>query len=167
MNKTDTVDIREVINEKDTKKRNEMYNKYVSATTPVHPWYKNMWRAFLVGGLICTLGQGLNSLFMYFGSPETTAGMYTILSLILLSAVLTGAGAYTKIAKYAGAGILVPITGFANSVASPAIEFKKEGQVYGIGCKIFTIAGPVILYGVVTSFVLGLIHWVVKIMGVV
>lgn len=167
MNKTDTVDIKDVINEKDMKKRNEMYNKYVNAATPVHSCLKNVWRAFLVGGLVCTLGQGLNSLFMYFGSPETTAGMYTILALILISALLTGAGVFSKIAKYAGAGVLVPITGFANAVASPAIEFKKEGQVYGIGCKIFTIAGPVILYGVVTSFVLGLIHWVVKIMGVV
>ncbi len=129
MSKTNNkVNIKEVINEKDIKKRNKMYSEYVDAVTPVHVWYKNMLRAFVVGGAVCTLGQGLNSLFMYFGSPETTASMYTILSLILISVLLTGAGAFSKIAKYAGAGVLVPITGFANSVASPAIEFKKDAS---------------------------------------
>ena len=160
MNKTDNIEMKDVINEKDVKKRNEMYNKYVTASTPVHSCFKNTRHAFLVGGFVCAIGQGLNSIFVRFGSDEKTAGLYTMLILMLVSVVLTGAGVFSKIAKFAGAGILVPITGFANSVASPAIEFKKEGQVYGIGCKIFTIAGPVILYGTVASVICGVIYWI-------
>ena len=99
---------------------------------------------------------------MSMGNDEKMAGLYTTLSLILISVILTGLGIFNKIAKYAGAGVLVPITGFANSVASPAIEFKKEGQIFGIGCKIFTIAGPVILYGMCTSWILGLIYWIIN-----
>lgn len=100
------------------------------------------------------------------GFKKDIAGFYEMLVLILLSVLLTGFGIYPKIAKYAGAGTLVPITGFANSVASPAIEFKKEGQVFGIGCRIFSIAGPVILYGILSSWLLGLIYWILTILGV-
>ena len=100
------------------------------------------------------------------GFKKDIAGFYVMLVLILLSVLLTGFGIYPKIAKYAGAGTLVPITGFANSVASPAIEFKKEGQVFGIGCRIFSIAGPVILYGILSSWLLGLIYWILTVLGV-
>ncbi len=98
---------------------------------------------------------------------EKTAGSWTTLILILLSVVLTGLNIFPKIAKFGGAGALVPITGFANSVASPAIEFKKEGQVFGIGCKIFTIAGPVILYGISTTALIGLIYYIIKMLGLI
>ena len=101
-----------------------------------------------------------NEFFQGMGFDKETAGSYEIIILVLTSVILTGFGIYPKIAKYAGAGTLVPITGFANSVASPAIEFKKEGQIFGIGCRIFSIAGPVILYGILTTWILGLIYWI-------
>ena len=112
------------------------------------------------GGLICCLGQLLMNVFKSMGMEETAAGTFVSISLVLLSAILTGLAVYDDIAKFAGAGTLVPITGFANSVAASAIEYSKEGQVFGIGCKIFTIAGPVILYGIFTSWVLGVIYWI-------
>ena len=116
--------------------------------TPVHNTWKNLWRAFLVGGLICMLGQILTSVYMSFGIEKESAASWTTLSLIGLSVIPHGNPyIYQKIVKFGGAGALVPITGFANSVVSPAIEYKAEGHVFGIGCKIFTIAGPVILYG--------------------
>ena len=108
------------------------------------------------------LGQILISVYMSFGIEKESAASWTTLSLIGLSVILTGTHIYQKIVKFGGAGALVPITGFANSVSAPAIEYKKEGQVMGIGCKIFTIAGPVILYGIFTSWVLGLIYWLWK-----
>ena len=150
------ISIKDVLDEDDQNFRAKKYNEYVKKVTPKHSWSRNLWRAFYTGGIVCTIGQAL-----------TTAGMYTTLSLVLLSVILTGFGIFSKIAKYAGAGVLVPITGFANSVASPAIEFKKEGQIFGIGCKIFTIAGPVILYGIFTSWVLGVIYWLLTLCGVV
>lgn len=136
------------------------YADYVKQKTPVHNLYKNMAKAFLIGGIICTIGQAIYNYceVLYFSKSECSG--WTSLILVLCSVLLTGFGIYTKIAKFGGAGALVPITGFANSVAAPAIEYKKEGQVFGIGCKIFTIAGPVILYGIVTSWGLGLIYWI-------
>ncbi|MDK2807881.1 MAG: stage sporulation protein [Clostridiales bacterium] len=145
-------------------KEKDQYNQYVKKVTPTHSIWKNMFHAFWVGGTICALGQGITNFFMSQGMDKETAGAYNILVLVLLSVLLTGWSIYPKIAKFAGAGTLVPITGFANSVASPAIEFKKEGQVFGIGCKIFTIAGPVILYGIVSSWLLGLIYWLIKLL---
>ena len=132
---------------------------YVKQVTPVHNTWKNLWRAFLVGGLICMLGQILISVYMSFGIEKESAASWTTLSLIGLSVILTGTHIYQKIVKFGGAGALVPITGFANSVVSPAIEYKAEGHVFGIGCKIFTIAGPVILYGVFASWVLGMVKF--------
>ena len=126
-----------------------------------------MAKAFVVGGAICVIGQVILERCAVMGLDKDTAGAWSSLLLVLLSVVLTGFNIYPKIAKWGGAGALVPITGFANSVAAPAIEYKKEGQVFGIGCKIFTIAGPVILYGVFTSWVLGLIYWIGTMMGVV
>ena len=149
------------------KKQQKEYESYVKEKTPVHNLWMNMGKAFLVGGTICTIGQVILNYCKNQGLSEENAGSWTSLILVLLSVVLTGFNVYSKLAKWGGAGALVPITGFANSVAAPAIEFQKEGQVFGIGCKIFTIAGPVILYGIFTSWVLGLIYWIGTVMGVV
>ena len=117
-----------------------------------------MFRAFLTGGIVCTIGEFLLNLCENMGMTKEIGGSWCSLILVFLSVLLTGFNIYPKIAKWGGAGALVPITGFANSVAAPAIEYKKEGQVMGIGCKIFTIAGPVILYGIFTSWVLGIVY---------
>lgn len=142
------------------------YEKKVKQYTPTHSLPREMVHAFVVGGAICTLGQFLNNVAKRYGMSQEDAGTVGTILLVLLSAVLTGLNIYPSIAKFGGAGALVPITGFANSVAAPAIEFQKEGQVFGIGCKIFTISGPVILYGILVSWVLGLIYWIGKCMGV-
>lgn len=144
----------------------KQYSKYVKQVTPTHNLWAEMARAFLVGGLICCLGQGILNFAGSRGLDKETAGAWCSLILVLLSVLLTGLNIYPSIAKWGGAGALVPITGFANSVAAPAIEYQKEGQVFGIGCKIFTIAGPVILYGIFTSWLLGLGYWVLKGIGV-
>ena len=136
------------------------YEEYVKQKTPVSNLYVNMAKAFVVGGAICVLGQVILNYCKGQGLDDETAGSWTSLILVLFSVILTGFNVYGKFAQWGGAGALVPITGFANSVAAPAIEYKKEGQVLGIGCKIFTIAGPVILYGIFTSWVLGLIYWI-------
>lgn len=145
----------------------ENYKEYVKQKTPVHNVYLNMAKAFVTGGIICLIGQFILNYCKGTGVDEEIAGSWTSLSLVFLSVLLTGLNIYPNIAKWGGAGALVPITGFANSVAAPAIEYKKEGQVFGIGAKIFTIAGPVILYGIFTSWVLGLIYWIGTIIGVV
>lgn len=158
--------IHEVVKEKDPTKRDEKYNAYVEQVTPKHnPWINIVW-AFVVGGAICTLGQVLINWYQNLGASKEDAALYVTLTLIFLSALTTGLNLYQKLTKYAGAGSVVPITGFANSVAASAIEYKKEGQVFGIGCKIFTIAGPVILYGILTSWGLGLIYWILKMLGI-
>ena len=136
-----------------------VYEEYVKMKTPVHNLPANMAKAFVLGQLI------LNTCEKY-GLSEDVCGSVTSIALILLSVLLTGWNIYPRIAKWGGAGALVPIMGFANSVAAPAIEYKKEGQVMGIGCKIFTIAGPVILYGVFTSWVLGALYWLGKGIGI-
>ena len=146
--------------EKDMQEKVQEYNEYVKAVTPKHSLWKNMLQAFLVGGLICVLGQAVMNFALSRGLAQEEAGTWTSISLVLFSVVLTGLNLYPKLAKFGGAGTLVPITGFANSVAAPAIEFQKEGQVFGIGCKIFTIAGPVILYGTFASWAVGLVLWV-------
>jgi len=156
------VNVSQVIQEKDTKKRNQMYNKYVDQMTPKNSLPKNMVGAFLVGGIICTIGQFFTNYYMTLGADKETAKAYNTITLVFLSILLTGIGIYQKLAKFGGAGTLVPITGFANSVAAPAVEYKKEGQVFGIGVNIFTIAGPVILYGIFSSWVLGLIYYIFK-----
>lgn len=143
------------------------YNDYVKQMTPAHNLFLNMVKAFLIGGLICVLGQFLLNYGEGMGLDKEKAGSWCSLILVTLSVILTGFNIYPKLAKFGGAGTLVPITGFANSVAAAAIEYKKEGQVFGIGCKIFTIAGPVILYGIFSSWVLGLGYWVLRMMGVV
>lgn len=145
--------------------KEEQYNEYVKKVTPKTKLLPDMFKAFLVGGIICTIGQAVSTLFMNNGLDKNTANSWTLVVLIAATVILTGFNIFPKIAKFGGAGALVPITGFANSVVSPAIEYKKEGQVFGIGCKIFTIAGPVILYGILSSWVLGLIYWIGKMWG--
>ena len=136
------------------------YAKLVKELAPKSPIVKDCIFAFLIGGLICTIGQAFMNLYSYFGLDETNAGTATSMTLVGLSALLTGLSLYDNIAKYAGAGTLVPITGFANAIAAPAIEFKTEGFILGVGAKMFTIAGPVIVYGVSASVVYGLIYWI-------
>ncbi len=145
--------------------KQKQYQDYVKQVTPTHSLPVQMARAFLVGGLICVLGQAILNYAAAAGLDQKAAGSFCSLILVLISVILTGMNVYPSITKWGGAGALVPITGFANSVAAPAIEFKKEGQVFGIGCKIFTIAGPVILYGIFTSWLLGLIYWLLKSVG--
>ena len=148
------------------KQKQKEYEKYVKEVTPTHNLWLQMLKAFVVGGIICCIGQFILNYAGSLGLDKQTSGSWCSLILVLLSVILTGFGIYPKIVKWGGAGALVPITGFANSVAAPAIEFQKEGQVFGIGCKIFTIAGPVILYGIFTSWVLGLIYWAGKMAGI-
>ena len=142
------------------------YNQYVKEVTPTHNLWWNMAKAFILGGIICCIGQFILNTAKSYGLDQEMAGSWCSLLLILLSVLLTGCNIYPSLANWGGAGALVPITGFANSVAAPAIEFQKEGQVFGIGCKIFTIAGPVILYGVFSSWVLGLIYWSLGLLGI-
>ena len=139
------------------------YGEKVKQYTPTHCLPKEMIKAFLVGGIICILGQAVVQAARNYGVSKEDAATICTIVLVLGSVILTGFNIYPKIAKFGGAGALVPITGFANSVAAPAIEFQKEGQVFGIGCKIFTISGPVILYGIFSSWVLGIIYWLGKV----
>ena len=141
------------------------YAEYVKEVTPTHNLWMQMLRAFIVGGLICVMGQFIiNMATGYFELEKDVAASWCSLILVFESVLLTGLNIYPKIVKWGGAGALVPITGFANSVAAAAIEYKTEGQVFGIGCKIFTIAGPVILYGIFSSWVLGLLYWIYTIL---
>lgn len=150
-----------------TQEKRQQYEAYVEQVTPKHNLPLNMAKAFLTGGTICVIGQVVLQIAQNMGMSQKTAGSWCSLILVFSSALSTGLNIYPSIAKFGGAGALVPITGFANSVAAPAIEFKREGQVFGVGCKIFTIAGPVILYGISVSWLLGLIYYLLKIMGVV
>ena len=142
------------------------YEKLVNEITPTHNLFLNMLKAFFTGGVICVLGQVILHYADTLGLDKESAASWCSLILIFLSVLLTALNLYPKIGKFGGAGGLVPITGFANSVAASAIEYKAEGQVFGIGCKIFTIAGPVILYGILSSWVLGIVYYVLKILGV-
>ncbi|MCH5267158.1 MAG: SpoVA/SpoVAEb family sporulation membrane protein [Lachnospiraceae bacterium] len=157
--------IKEVLQEKDANKQKEIYNQYVDNMTPKsNPWL-NCLKAFIVGGGICLLGEGIIQLFQFYGNDRELAALYGTIMLIGLSIIMTGLNVYQRLGQFAGAGSIVPITGFANSVASPALEFGVEGQVFGIGCQIFKIAGPVILYGIFSSWVLGLLYWIGKCLG--
>ena len=137
------------------------YGRLVKEMSPVSPMWKDCLAAFLIGGLICTLGQVFINWYTKLGLEKEMAGTAGSMSLVALSALLTGFSLYDNIAKYAGAGTLVPITGFANAIAAPAVEFKTEGFILGVGAKMFTIAGPVIVYGVSASVVYGLIYWII------
>ena len=136
------------------------YEKLVQSMSPKSPMWKDCFHAFWIGGLICVIGQLLMNGYLALELEKTDAATATSMTLVALSALLTGLSLYDDIAKMAGAGTLVPITGFANAVAAPAIEFKTEGFILGVGAKMFTIAGPVIVYGVSASVVYGLIYWI-------
>jgi len=136
------------------------YGKLIKNMEPKSPIWKDCFNAFWIGGLICCIGQLIMNGYTALGLDKTNAGTAMSMTLVALSALLTGFSLYDDIAKHAGAGTLVPITGFANAIASPAVEFKTEGFILGVGAKMFTIAGPVIVYGTVASVVYGLIYWI-------
>ena len=136
------------------------YQQLTEELAPKSPIVKDCFHAFWIGGLICTIGQVFLNFYQKLGMDKDAAGTAASMSLVALSALLTGLSLYDNIAKHAGAGTLVPITGFANSIAAPAVEFKTEGFVLGVGAKMFTIAGPVSVYGVSASVVYGLIYWI-------
>lgn len=159
--------LNKAVNTNDKQEQAQSYEEYVKQVTPTKSLAANMLKAFLVGGLICCLGQFITNMLVAYGMNDKDAASWTSLLLVAISVFLTGFGLYSKLGEFAGAGSLVPITGFANSVAASAIEFKKEGQVFGIGCKIFTIAGPVILYGIFSSWLLGIIYFILKNSGVI
>ena len=136
------------------------YAEYIKEFSPNSPMWMDVVKAFVIGGLICTIGQVILNGFTAMGLEKEQAGTATSISLVFLSALLTGLSLYDNIAKHGGAGTLVPITGFANAVAAPAVEFQSEGFILGVAAKIFTIAGPVIVYGVASSVMYGLIYWI-------
>ncbi len=136
------------------------YSKIVDKHSGKSPLAKDMFRAFLVGGLICVIGQALRDFYGNMGLNRELSGTATSITLIFIASVLTAFGIFDKIGKFAGAGTLVPITGFSNAVTSPAMEFKSEGLVAGVGAKIFTVAGPVIVYGTLSSILAGFIYFV-------
>ena len=140
----------------------KQYQEYLKSINPRSPVCKNVVLAFLVGGVICCVGQAISDWYKFLGLNLEEAGTATSASLVFLSALFTGLGLYHRLARYAGAGTLVPITGFANAVASPAIDFRAEGVVTGTAVKMFTVAGPVIVFGTAASAVYGLILWAIK-----
>lgn len=138
------------------------YKRYADARAPKSSVCRNCFRAFWVGGIICTIGQIMSDLYTHVaGMTPEDSGTLTSVTLVLLAVILTGLGIFDRIAKYAGAGTLIPITGFANAVASPAIDAHSEGLVLGVGAKIFTVAGPVLLYGTLAGTIYGVIYWIV------
>ena len=139
----------------------EQYKKFSSAHAPKSPIAKDCVLAFIFGGAICTLSQGFSDLYMMLpGITKEDSGTLASVTLVFIAVILTGIGVFDNIAKHAGAGTLVPITGFANAVASPAIDSRSEGYVLGVGAKIFTVCGPVLLYGTLAGFIYGIIYWI-------
>lgn len=146
----------------DIKKRNAAYNEYVEQITPKNNLLLVCFRAFILGGIICTFGQVIINTVIALGVEEEQAPVWCSMILVLISVILTSINLYGSLANWGGAGALVPITGFANGVCSSACEFQVEGQIFGIGCQIFKIAGPVILYGIFSSWCVGLLYWIIK-----
>jgi len=138
------------------------YQMMVTSAKPKPPLLRNVLGAFVIGGAICVFGQALLNFFKSSGLAKPEAGAATSAVLVFLAALLTGLGVYDSIAKYAGAGTIVPITGFANSIVAPAMEFRREGMVFGVGQRIFTLAGPVLAFGFVTAWLIGLITYLFK-----
>ncbi|MGO3167877.1 stage V sporulation protein AC [Senegalia sp. (in: firmicutes)] len=141
------------------KMNNEEYMKYVEEKVPKPSYFKNAIRAFLVGGLICSLGQLFLNYYTSIGLDKKGVASAVPMTLVFLSALFTGIGLYDKLGRFAGAGSIVPITGFANSIVSPAMEFKREGYVFGVAAKMFVVAGPVLVYGYGSSIVYGIIYY--------
>ncbi len=144
---------------KQTALSKKQYGEMVKKASPNSKSITDVFKAFAIGGIICTIGQALTDLYSYLGFDDRTSAAWCTVTLVFISALLTGLGIYQKIAKHGGAGTLVPVTGFANAVSSPAVEFKSEGYILGMGAKIFIIAGPVILYGTAASVLYGLIYY--------
>ena len=138
----------------------EEYAAFVDSLSPRSPIWGDLLRAGLVGGVICTLGQALTGLYTACGAAPETASAWCSITLVFLGALLTGLGVYDDLARFAGAGSLVPITGFANAVVAPAMEFRQEGFVTGTAVKLFTVAGPVLVFGISASVIYGLVYWV-------
>ncbi|ENK1243072.1 stage V sporulation protein AC [Clostridium botulinum] len=144
------------------KKLRKDFDKLSPKVEPKPQIFKHCVSAFIVGGLICDVGQLFNNFFLRMGIPKDEVGTYVSIVMIFIGAFLTGIGVYDKIAKFAGAGTVVPITGFSNSIVSPAMEFKKEGYIFGVGAKMFVIAGPVLVYGISSSVVVGIIYFIMS-----
>ncbi|MGG7057048.1 stage V sporulation protein AC [Clostridium tertium] len=145
----------------------QLFQKFKTITDQTNPKPKivrNCSRAFLVGGAICTIGQIFQELLLKYGFPEEDVKMLLPIIMVFLGALLTGVGIYDKIASYAGAGTVVPITGFSNAIVAPAIEFKKEGFIFGVAAKMFTIAGPVLVYGIGSSVIVGIIYYIIQLL---
>lgn len=138
----------------------ESFEKAKKNSRPKTPYFKNCLKAFMVGGLICLIAEVISQGFKMLGLSENEAGSLTTIILVFFGSFLTGIGVYDKIGRFAGAGSIVPITGFSNSIVASAMEFKSEGPVFGVGAKMFNIAGPVIVYGVVSSWVVGLVYYI-------
>lgn len=152
----------DIVRETNMLKKKKLYGIYVDEKKPKSRSDLNVFGAFIVGGMICMLGQIINNAAISMGSSRQGANLYTIVGLILLSVIITSFGEYSRLVRIGGAGTIVPITGFANSVASAAIEYRRENLFEGIGAQIFSVAGPVILYGIVSSSVLGLVYYIVE-----
>lgn len=140
------------------------YKEYAERHAPKSPLLKDCLSAFLVGGALCAIGEGIKNLYIFWGLSEDDASLMNAVTLIFIAVLLTGVGVFDRIARFAGAGVLLPITGFANAVASPAIDARTEGYVLGVGAKVFTIAGPVLLYGVTSGAVYGAIYLLSKLL---
>ena len=143
---------------------NQEYSDYVDSKAKNSPIAKNITLAFIVGGLICIIGQIITDICMHFGIEKQSATMITTIILIFLGAFLTAINVYSKLGKHAGAGSIVPITGFSNSIVAPAIEFKLDDYILGLGANMFKIAGPVLVYGITTSAIVGFIYWIIKLL---
>ena len=150
--------------QKNSNQNQKKYKDYVDEISPKPTYIKNYILAFIVGGIICMIGQGINDIYMNFGGlNKQDAASYTSITLIFMGAFLTGLGVYDLIGKRAGAGSIIPITGFANSIVSPAMEYKREGYVMGVGANLFKIAGPVLVYGVGSSILFGFVYYIFKV----
>lgn len=150
---------------KQKKKVAKAYEKYVKIFTPSPKYFSNCIKAFLVGGLICDGALWFENLMMGYGADDKTAGICSVIALVMTAQLLTGLGWFDTIGKFAGAGVIVPITGFANSMVAPAIEYKKEGIILGVGAKLFSLAGPVLVSGISVSVLIGIVYRVIEVIG--
>lgn len=141
------------------------YEKYVKKFTPRPKYLANSLKAFIIGGLICATSLWLENIIIGYGVDEKTAGTCSVIALVMTAQLLTGLGWFDTIGKFAGAGVIVPITGFANSMVAPAIEYKKEGIILGVGAKLFSLAGPVLVSGITASVLIGIIYWLIEVVG--
>lgn len=156
-------DERNHLSERDVEKKDiaKAYEKYSSKFTPRPKYFANSLKAFFVGGALCTASLWLENQFISMGVSQKNSSIYVVMILVMLAQLLTGLGCFDTIAKFSGAGVIVPITGFANSMVAPAIEYKKEGIVLGVGAKLFSLAGPVLVCGITVSVIIGIVYWLI------